>query len=611
MAISLGVSSYVTSGLVFHVDAGNTTSYPGTGTTWTDIAGSTAGVMTGVTYSSAINGGTMVFNGVTGIGVTYPGTNLSLNTLTISVWCYATNYIQSGFLFEKTTNNVVNTQYSLFFGGDGNLYFRTYGLSTQDLAVPNFGANIENSQWNNIVATFDGTYKRIYVNHALVATSAALTGTITANSVGNAYIGSYGLLASYPYNGYISSVQVYNRALSISEMQQNSAYFNKGIYLNDGTSLTTSSSTATDTGRLLAVSSYITNSSTFNWTPYVPTTTPATVTWTYSGTATVAATGTTPGPYTLTHSAAPSTWTQSAVSTESGVNVFAQATPNQTNCYIMFGLTRTPGPSYTNIEYAIYYEGSTGQIYIYESGSPVGSQYGAYTTTTIGRVTYDGSYIRYYADVNGTRPIRVVAVSGLTGLKFQAAFYNGGSLSNVYFGPTTHQVAKKAFVMVTGGGGGAAGYSESGGAGGHAEKMLDVTGVQTVTVTIGGGGTTVTYYAVAGNGGTSSFGSYVTATGGNGGNANVQHTGGSGGTGSGGDVNVVGGAGTGHSNLAGSGAIGNGGPSYWGSGYAISHSQNTPVGFTAPGAGGAGGRTDAVSPGSVGAPGAVVVYSYS
>jgi len=609
MAISLGAASYVTSGLVFHVDAANSASYPGTGTTWTDIAGNTAGTMTSVTYNGAINGGVMTFSGAAGIGVTYPGTNLSLNTLTISAWSYSTNYTQSGFWFEKTTNNLVNTQYSIFLDGSGNIYFRTQGLTPADLVVSNNGANLENGRWNNVVGTFDGTTKRIYVNNVLVA-SGAVTGTITANSSGNAYVGSYGSLAGYPFNGYISSVQVYNRALSLSEIQQNYAHFSRGVYFSTGSSQVTGSSSTSDRGRLLAVSAYITPAITgsYNWTPYVPVTTPATITWNYFG-ASVAATGTTPGPYTITHSAAPATWTQSAYSTESGVNVFAQATPNQTNTYIMVGLTRTPGASYTAIEYALYYN-ADGNLYIYESGNNIGT-FGTYSTTTVGRVTYDGSYIRYYADVNGTRPIRVVAVSGLTGLKFQAAFYNGGALSGVYFGSNTHQIAKKAFAIVTGGGGGAAGYAESGGSGGHCERMIDVTGVQTVTVTIGGGGSTVTYYAVAGNGGTSSFGSYATATGGNGGNANFQHSGGSGGTGSGGDVNLVGGTGTGHVNLAGSGAMSSGGQSYWGGGYAISHSQNVPIGFSAPGAGGCGGRTDATSPGSVGAPGAVVVYSYS
>ena len=53
----------VTDGLVFYVDAGNSNSYPGSGTTWTDLAGSNDGTLTnGPTFDSG-NGGSIVFDG--------------------------------------------------------------------------------------------------------------------------------------------------------------------------------------------------------------------------------------------------------------------------------------------------------------------------------------------------------------------------------------------------------------------------------------------------------------------------------------------------------------------------------------------------------------------
>ena len=67
---------------------------------------------------------------------------------------------------------------------------------------------------------------------------------------------------------------------------------------------------------------------------------------------------------------------------------------------------------------------------------------------------------------------------------------------------------RKVLVKVVGAGGGGASYCESGGAGGYSEKVIDVTNISTVTVTVGGGGAAVTYYAAGGNGGTTSFGSY-------------------------------------------------------------------------------------------------------
>ena len=55
----------VTNGLVLHLDAGNPASYPGSGTTWTDLSGNgnDGTLVNGVGYDSA-NGGSLVFDGV-------------------------------------------------------------------------------------------------------------------------------------------------------------------------------------------------------------------------------------------------------------------------------------------------------------------------------------------------------------------------------------------------------------------------------------------------------------------------------------------------------------------------------------------------------------------
>jgi hypothetical protein len=186
-----------------------------------DLSGnSNTGTLTnGPTYSSA-NGGSLVFDG-SNDNIQLAGTNLSLNQMTISSWNYSSNYQQNGFMFEKTTNGSVNTQYSLFYNsGNNSIYYRTYGLSIVDLIVNRTTAGVVNNQWNNVVATWDGTNKRIYVNGVLRATSATLSGTVTQNTTGAAFIGIYGG-GGYPFNGRISQTQIYNRALSAQEVQQN------------------------------------------------------------------------------------------------------------------------------------------------------------------------------------------------------------------------------------------------------------------------------------------------------------------------------------------------------------------------------------------------------
>ena len=57
-------ASLVTTGLVLNLDAGNSASYAGTGTTWTDLSGrgNNGTLYNSVTYNSS-NQGSLVFNG--------------------------------------------------------------------------------------------------------------------------------------------------------------------------------------------------------------------------------------------------------------------------------------------------------------------------------------------------------------------------------------------------------------------------------------------------------------------------------------------------------------------------------------------------------------------
>ena len=169
----------------------------------------------------------------------------------------------------------------------------------------------------------------------------------------------------------------------------------------------------------------------------------------------------------------------------------------------------------------------------------------------------------------------------------------------------------RVLVKLVGGGGGAAAYMESGGGGGYAERVIDVSNIDSVSVTVGAAGTLVSYYAAGGNGGTSSFGSFLSATGGYGSNRNYSHTGGAGGVGSGGAINLYGGDGTGHTNSAGNYPGGNGGSSFFGSGGTINRDTTASKLYPgAPGAGGPGGRTNDSTAGANGEVGLVVVYAY-
>ena len=170
---------------------------------------------------------------------------------------------------------------------------------------------------------------------------------------------------------------------------------------------------------------------------------------------------------------------------------------------------------------------------------------------------------------------------------------------------------KTIIVTVTGAGGGGSGFCESGGAGGTAQRQVDVTNVSSVSVSVGNPGGGTNYSGCGGNGNTSSFGSYCSASGGYGANCRQGRAGGIGGNGSGGNLNVYGGGGNGHGSFHSYGSHSSG-VGYFGGGQPASHNQRNYAhrhqSHAAWGAGGNGTRQN--NRGARGREGVVVVHEF-
>lgn len=255
-------------------------------------------------------------------------------------------------------------------------------------------------------------------------------------------------------------------------------------------------------------------------------------------------------------------------------------------------------------------------------GSVSVSNFGTSTATTasIGTVQVGGTSMTSVTASNmntsTTNPMTGAGVydSGqkLKGrLKNVYTYSSAGTFTYIKSGPDVTRV----HVMLTGGGGGARSYSECGGAGGYAEGVYDATGISTVTVTVGGGSAGGSYFGFSGQGGSSSFGGYISASGGYGANQNESHSGGHGGLGYGGNINTYGGMGSSHSNndqySTSNSCQGLGGASFFGGSMAADRPDWTISTVAAPGTGGM-----AVSPshngqgGRGGKDGCVIVYEY-
>ena len=179
----------------------------------------------------------------------------------------------------------------------------------------------------------------------------------------------------------------------------------------------------------------------------------------------------------------------------------------------------------------------------------------------------------------------------------------------------------KVKVIVTGGGGGGGGggatwnHGAGGDAGGTAIEFIDVSSTASVTVTVGNAGPGANWNPDATNGGTSSFGSFCSATGGRGGKqaATSPYTSHNTGVGSGGDINLTGQSGDGgHDGGTGTHSSGGtGGSSFWGGGGCGLANSNNPSGAKEDGkhGGGGGGTANTHTSGDGGA-GIVVVEEY-
>lgn len=238
MAVTLNQGSMINNnrnlikpGLALYLDAGEPTSYPGTGTAWSDLSGNNNnGVLTnGPTYNSS-NGGSIVFDGTNdyvdcgnsgSIGIT--------GDLTICAWVYVNAFTGYNGIAGKT-------------GGSGNIaapydyymnittgiiqLYRGDGTSS---AVINSTSAVTLSTWNFIAVTCSGLNVVHYLNGNTNG-SGTLIGVPFANSSNNLRIGSRADGVTL-MNGRIANVTIYNRALSQSEIIRNFGFFRSRYFI--------------------------------------------------------------------------------------------------------------------------------------------------------------------------------------------------------------------------------------------------------------------------------------------------------------------------------------------------------------------------------------------
>jgi len=222
----------VSSGLVLNLDASNASSYPGSGTTWTDLTGNGNNMTMSGTVPFAGSGQTKYFsyNGTANYfqGVNSFASSIS-SAITITLVASIANMSQRTALFSKYSTSGISG-YVLEIGTISGLWTNTMrfyaagsgGESTDYRGTTSLNAN----QIYMFTLTYDRTsgVTALYANDSVLSASQAGSNLVASDWSQNTnpfLTGNYGPgLTIYSYmNQYMTLT--YNRALTSTEVTQN------------------------------------------------------------------------------------------------------------------------------------------------------------------------------------------------------------------------------------------------------------------------------------------------------------------------------------------------------------------------------------------------------
>jgi len=240
IAIENNINSYysiwnrtgvVSDGLVFNLDASDINSYLTTGTEWYNIAATSSTIkgtlVNGPVFATA-SGGVINFDGVndyvTSIGDLSTFSFIqNTGVYTISAWVKPNSLTTE--MYYLGNNDGTSAKKGFFLGNSGSsnslvlsISRGTIGTSTLNHIINNFYTSTD---CVNIVCVGNGVNNKVYKNGVLFSTSSNFSTFSTGNTDNTLSVGRINSANLWYWNGGVSSVGIYNRALSASEILQN------------------------------------------------------------------------------------------------------------------------------------------------------------------------------------------------------------------------------------------------------------------------------------------------------------------------------------------------------------------------------------------------------
>jgi hypothetical protein len=228
----------VTDGLVLYLDAANQYSYVSGSTSWNDISrgGNNGTLVNGPTFNSA-NGGSIVFDGVDDF---VSGSDMPLrfgNSFSLSSWIYWDGLDKTNISFLSKRNGPSGNynQYAFtinngdpYGGGTGKVvgFFAREDGNTSTAFDTYLTYTFPAAGIYNITGIINTTSQQFYINGNIASSSSInYTGKTFNISGRDLLVGAArdnagtGIIGAF--NNKIYNVQIYNRALSATEVRQN------------------------------------------------------------------------------------------------------------------------------------------------------------------------------------------------------------------------------------------------------------------------------------------------------------------------------------------------------------------------------------------------------
>jgi len=212
----------VTNGLVLALDAANPKSYVSGSSTWNDLSGNnnSGSLVNGPTFSSA-NNGSIIFDGSNDYIplTTQLFYNIANPEFTLSFVCKPNTLILRR-LYSEGSSNLSR----IFFGlnSSGVIDLGIGDSTLQDgTIIPSPNLILTVNEWVSLTVTNKNDTTVFYKNGVVWSTRTHFIQSSSPIVIGESRIGrQYGGFGEY-FSGNIASTQIYNRALTASEVLQN------------------------------------------------------------------------------------------------------------------------------------------------------------------------------------------------------------------------------------------------------------------------------------------------------------------------------------------------------------------------------------------------------